>query len=77
MLSRASWSDWCAAVQSADGEAQQVDADYQAVTEAVLRECKVNLAHIKETITSTCWSSRRNGAVWMRCPSSCAACMPA
>ena len=28
-----------------------VDADYQAVTEAVLRECKVNLAHIKETIT--------------------------
>ena len=34
-----------------ESDAQPVDADYQAVTEAVLRECKVNLAHIKEAIS--------------------------
>ncbi len=28
-----------------------VDADYQAVTEAVLRECRINLAHIKDLIS--------------------------
>ncbi len=33
------------------GDAAPVDADYLAVTGAVLRECKVNLAHIKETIS--------------------------
>lgn len=36
---------------AAEPDAEPVDADFQAVAEAVLRECKVNLAHVKETIT--------------------------